>query len=99
MWSLFAGMILTGHCTILGVGWAVGPANKFVVEHQLNCVKEQVVPPGSSSLDIVSSSSSSSTAVVQNNDKWSTLTNPTQQLLGNFYLKLWYAAGQAMMVS
>jgi hypothetical protein len=47
----------------------------------------------------VSSSSSSSTAVVQNNEKWFTLTNASQQLLGNFHLKEWSVAGQAMMVS
>jgi hypothetical protein len=42
MWSQFAGMISTGNSAI--PGWLVGPANKFVVEHQLNCAKEQVAP-------------------------------------------------------
>jgi hypothetical protein len=93
MWYRFAEMITTGNPAILGMGWVVGPSNKFVEEHQVACTKD------AAAVTTASGGSSSSTELPQNNDQWYDLANPAAQLKGNTYLRLWYVAVQNMMVS
>jgi hypothetical protein len=91
MWYRLAEMITTGNSYILGLGWVVGPANKFVEEHLVDCATEAAAA--------VTAGASSSTDLPQNNDKWYDLASPTAQLKGNNNLRLWYVAVQDMMVS